>query len=160
METIVKIAGGNVNPEKFGEELASSLGIQFSVTFAGFKQSPTDPHVMIRNSGKEIIGRRKDSTGNTFDLADPGEIRFLTESPLTPAENTTLDGLVSAHDPTVKSREQRREDNDAVALAIVTDNLKAANWAGLTNGQKTETLRRACQLLFRNVLFKDLDTND
>jgi len=157
--TIEKFVSGNVNPPKFLEELENALpGVIVDVTFAGFET--TNRRLMTRLAVAKEIGRRKDSTGTTIDIGDPGALRFTTALALDTGQEAAIDTLVAAHDSLLLTTEQLREDKDDTVILTVANNLRRAAWDGLTNAQKSETLRRACQLLFRNRVERNFDTDD
>lgn len=157
--TVEKFSPGDINPDRFLAELRVALpGIDIDVLFAGLERSTR--RLMIRFTENREIGRNKDSTGLVIDTADPGELRFTTEVPLTGPQDTELDGVVAGHDPALLTIEQQREDKDAAVIVQITFNLQRANWDALNNAQQRETLRRSCQLLFRNNIVRAFDTND
>lgn len=142
MTTITKIMNKDLNLSLLQEELrAVGLGEQGLVT-AGFdrwKKQELHPFTERRAFAW--------ATGQPDNFADPGELRFRYDPPLDAAQEAILDGVLAAHDATVRSREQTSRIQDTADALTLADNVR--NWRRLTRAQKDENDRIVTRLAAR-----------
>ena len=88
-----------------------------------------------------------DKVANIQDIAQPGEIRFVFTTALTPAEDTLLDTELTNHTSTDRTQRQTRQQRDTTQL----DELEAEwpDWDTFTNGQRTAFLKKLSRLVIR-----------
>ena len=128
MAALIKIVVKDFNQELLGEEMGAASLLGGGLLWAGF----------------EKINRRVYSPsavhGNT-----PGELRFNYDPELTEAQQTTLDGILAAHDATQLSAGQTNKDQDEVDRQNFVTTFQ--DWNSLTNAQQLNRTRQ----LFRGV---------
>ncbi len=90
-----------------------------------------------------------DKVANTQDIAQPGEIRFVFATALTPAENTALDNELTNHTSTDRTQRQTRQQRDTTQL----DELEAdwPNWDTFTGPQRTAFLKKLSRFVIRSA---------
>lgn len=142
MATIIKIANKRINLDRLTEELETA-GIPLQgLLLAGFNR--LNVRVNQPNASTKVIAT---GTGKPDDEADPGELRFTYDPALTTAEETTLDGVLVAHDHTVNSNAQDNQDQDAAdAESLANDHRE---WNDLSNAQKDENQETLSRLTAR-----------
>lgn len=142
MATIIKIANKRINLDRLTEELATA-GIPLqSLLLAGFNQF--NVRVSQPNASTKVIAT---GTGKPDDTAEPGELRFTYDPPLTVAQETTLDGVLAAHDHTVNSTSQNNADQDTADAAQLASDFQ--NWDTLLPPEKDESQERLTRLVAR-----------
>lgn len=150
-----KIRLVDINPDLLREQLAAAISVTVVIGTHGFDRV-SRRFATVALAPKPVVTKG----GVVTDSADIGEVRIATEVAMSAADDTAFATTLSAHDQTQLTQEQRREDKDASALAILSTNLQRATWDGLNNLQKFNVLRRGIQLLLRENTQKDLDTDD
>ena len=141
MVVVVKIANKNLNLPLLFDELQAAGLAQQGLLVAGFEHVGNQryrPFVV-----RTVIGK----SGDVEDFADPGELRFRFADPLSTAEDTALDGVLTAHDATQTSGDQDNKQADADAIAPLVANYR--NWATLTAAQKDNNARQVTRLVAR-----------
>lgn len=152
MPRVIKFGPADINPERLIEELRT----------AGFPDAVIP--AVNRPGYDEVSDRRYTaaparrvvttivSSGETTTIeADPRELWIEATRDLTVTESTLIDTTLAAHVYTIISQEQQRRDQDKTdrdRLLQLRTNL-TTGWAGLSNAQRTETLREAVMLLGR-----------
>lgn len=96
------------NRDLLVEELAASIVPFESLFLAGFDR--LNRFVGTPAPGPKVIAR--DKVNNTQDIAQPGEIRFVVTSALSPVESAALDATLSSHIHTGRTAEQNRIAQD------------------------------------------------
>lgn len=121
-----------INPDRLLDDLKASLPVTL-VDLLGYEPETDRKHVV--RSSPYIYSR----TLNKDLTAVPGAIHITATSNLTAQEIVDLDGILAAHDYTILSDSQVKEDDD---LLIIGD-LKATIAGGglLTLGQLTSFVR-------------------
>lgn len=149
----------DINPNKLTEEIKAALSVPLAgVGYHGFVRKSLRLSEIAAD--RTLVVRRKDQDGLFEDFAEIGEIRLHTESALKRADDDAAAAAISAHDMSLLTQEQEREDKDAVELPLTSNKLKRAAWALLSDLDKMETLRRGIQLLLRDNRSSDTDTDD
>ena len=135
----------NFNKLLLLEELTPILP-QFNMTMGGFER--LTQRVVAPTTTPVTVTRRKITGQPLFeDIAQPGEIWWRTEVPLTVREETDLDVVLSAHDETGISVEQGRENQDIDDIEQLVTALQ--DWDSLNPGQRNTATRRILRLLLR-----------
>lgn len=145
MATVIKIANKNINLDRLREELEAA-GIPFvGAWMGGFH--PVGLNVYEPNASTQVVAT---ATGRPDVTADPGEIRLkFSVDQLTPAQEVTVDSVLSAHDHTLLSVGQAhlKADEDSVPAFIDAYN----NWASLTPPEKDSVLREMVRAVARRI---------
>lgn len=160
MTVYVKFAAGDINPERLQEEMDVASFGPSGLLYAGYEADPADSRKMKRFLVPRVIATSTVGGVTTEVIGEPGELHFKPDIDYTVAEEAALDTLLAAHDSALLSTEQTRDEKDMVALPIIGENIKRANWDALSAQDRSETTRRGLQLLFRGNSFNDLDTDD
>ena len=148
MATLVKIMNKDMNFERMREEMSVvGLPTGFGALLAGFTRINNRLHEPFLSP--QIISRASDPGGgpDITDSADPGELRFRFDLVLTALQETTLDGVLTAHDATNLSTSQQSNDTDIAAIAPLVNNFQ--NWGSLTAAQKDNNHRQLTRLVAR-----------
>ena len=104
MVIIVRVVVKEFNSELLREELVA-LGLPMP-KFKGFESSGS-AGFYTPNAARRVIARRTSQGGpDITDSANPGELRFSLDSPLTSRQESDLDGVLAAHDSTQRTAEQ------------------------------------------------------
>ncbi len=88
-----------------------------------------------------------DKVANIQDIAQPGEIRFVFTTALTPAEDTLLDTELASHTSTDRTQPQARQERDTTQLDELE--LEWPDWDTLNNAQRFVFLRKLSRLVIR-----------
>lgn len=95
------------NADLLREQLEAQLpGRVSSILWAGFDWNGIRKYVPI--GAPRIIATTSGPGGTITDTAQPGELRFTVPDDFSPAEETTLSNLLTAHDATQFTAEQTR----------------------------------------------------
>jgi len=150
MAEVVKIADKDINLSLLTEELAATIVPAYGLLLAGFTFSRSSGFYEP-NGRATIISTRSDGQGGTInDIAAIGELRFEFRSALTAAEDTALDGALTAHTATTKTNEQQNEAQDDIdAAQLLVD---YGNWDGMTAVQRDATTKIMLRLQTRKLL--------
>lgn len=150
MADVVKIANKDINLPLLKEEIAATIVPAFGLLMAGFNL-PRGSLVYEPNSRAAIISTRSDGQGGTInDIAAIGELRFEFRNALTNAQDTALDGALSAHVATATSSEQDNKAQDAIdAAQLLVD---YGNWDGMNGLQRDATTKIMLRLQVRKLL--------
>ncbi len=151
--TTTKVADKNLNFPLLTEELVASIVPAYGLLLAGF--SSADGVLYVPNATRQVISTRDTPGGKVVDAADPGELRFETRNALTAAQDTALDGVLTAHNATTRTAEQTRQAQDATdAAQLVTD---YGAWDGMTAEQRDATTKIMLRLVARDWLGQDAE---
>ena len=148
MATLIKFMNKDMNFERLREEIiAAGLPDGFGALLAGFNQVNRRLHEPF--ASRQVISRSSDPGGgpDITDSADPGELRFRHDPDLTGPQETTLDGVLTAHDATNLSTGQTNSDTDIAAIAPLVSNYQ--NWGSLTPAEKDNNHRQLTRLIAR-----------
>lgn len=148
MATLVKFMNKDLNFERLREEMSVAiLPVSFGSLIAGFTQ--VNKRLYEPFLSTQVISSSTDPGGglDITDSADPGELRFNFDPDLTAAQETTLDGVLTAHDATNLSTNQQNKDTDIAAIAPLVSNYQ--NWGSLTPAQKDNNQRQLTRLVAR-----------
>jgi len=144
----------NINPSKLLEELAA-LPLQ-SVNWAGFVRS--GDRLYIPAAERRIVANGFDrARGHWIEEADPGDLKVSTSRDLTAEEGIRLDSTLAAHDSTLLTAEQQREDQDQADIdSMLTTEIQRfrthlANWDSYTAAQ-TKAATKDCLLTLGKAL--------
>ncbi len=148
MVKTIKIVNKNLNISKLWEELEAAGFSDFGLLMAGFHQ--LSDGIYEPNAGQKVIAT---STGQPDDIAEAGELRFKTAIALSGAEETTLEGVYTAHDFSIKTDEQTRQDTDIAELDQLL--IDYGNYDGMNAGQKDVVIKRMMRLLLRELKSED-----
>ncbi len=145
MARTVRVETRNLNRLLLLEELIPLLP-QFHMTMGGYER--LTQRISTPTVASVVVTRRKITGQPLFeDIAQPGEIWWRTEVPLTVQEGNDLDAVLSAHDETGVSEEQARENQDSDDIGRLITALQ--DWNSLSAGQKDTATRRILRLLLR-----------
>ncbi len=145
MARTVRIEARDFNRLFLLEELTPLLP-QFHMTMGGYER--LTQRISTPTAAPVVVTRRKITGQPLFeDIAQPGEIWWRTEVPLTVQEESDLDAVLAAHDETGISVEQGREDQDSDDIARLITALQ--DWNSINAGQKDTATRRILRLLLR-----------
>jgi len=101
-----------------------ALGLTMQMRFSGFDSAPFRRLVPFPEATR-VISRRRQSDGSILeDVAAKGDIRFEKTPALTPAEITSINGVLDAHDDTIdnpKQARQRQQVADVAELRTIFD---------------------------------------
>ena len=143
MAVLIKIMDKDLNLECLQEEMIAAGLPEVGMLIAGFHlqnrrlYSPfTEPEVIARATGKDDV------------IAQPGELQFRYDPPLTVGQKRTLDQVLLAHDATVLSTMQKNKDQDDADCLAIAENYR--NWATLNSSAKDENARLVARLIARN----------
>ncbi len=148
MTTLIKTMNKDMNFERFHEEMSvAGLPTDFGALLAGFNRISQRLYEPFLST--QIISRSTDPAGgpDITDSADPGELRFNFDPDLTAPQETTLDGVLTAHDATNLSTNQQNRDSDIAAIAPLVNNYQ--NWGTLSNPEKDNNHRQLTRLVAR-----------
>ncbi|MCK5652550.1 MAG: hypothetical protein KAJ42_14275 [Gemmatimonadetes bacterium] len=138
---VVKIADKNLNLSLLLDQIRAAGLTQEGLLVAGFEHVGSQRYRPF--TVRTVIGK----SGDVEDFADPGELRFRFPDPLTGAEDTALDGVLTAHDATQSSSDQQNKQADQDAIAPLVANYR--DWATLTDAQKDNNARQVTRLVAR-----------
>ena len=79
----------------------------------------------------------------------PGDMEFTYEPPLTAPQETTLDGILAAHDSTGLSTGQTNKDQDVIDAAQFVDTFQT--WDTLTNAQQLNRTKHLFRVVARLI---------
>lgn len=104
----------------------SVLGLpSFTAKFAGFENARDLDRLQPFAEATRVITKTRQSDGSVVeDVAARGDFRIDTRNPLTPAEVSSVDAALDAHDPAVDdpSQADRRQNlNDIASLRALFD---------------------------------------
>ncbi len=148
MATLVKFMNKDMNFERLREEIiAAGLPSGFGALLAGFTRINGRLYEPFLTT--QVISTASDPGGgpDITDSADPGELRFRFDPDLTGPQETTLDGVLTAHDATNLSTGQQNNDSDIAAIAPLVSNYQ--NWGSLNAAQKDNNHRQLTRLVAR-----------
>lgn len=148
MVTTIKIVHKNLNLSKLWEELITAGFSNFGLLMAGFHQ--IENSIYEPNASQQVIAT---STGQPDDIAEVGELRLKTPIALSGAEETTLDGVYAAHDFSIKTDEQNRQDKDIEDIDQLL--IDYNNYDSMTTEQKDVVIKRMMRLLLRELNSED-----
>lgn len=119
MPTITEFHVKNFNPEKLDEELVSGLGVGriYGKNWFGFHR--LSKRILEPNSATEQYGTMADGTQL---FADPGELHIHVPEDFSAAEETTLSSILTAHDFSLLTAEQQRQDVDVADWQALRNN--------------------------------------
>lgn len=90
-----------------------------TVKFSGFINERFQRLSPFPESSRVISTKRLPDGSIQEDSADTGDIRFETRNPLTPAEVTSINGVLDAHDGTVDNPRQARDRQSVTDIATL-----------------------------------------
>ena len=148
MTILVKIVEKDFNSELLRQELeAAGFPAPKYKGFAGIGRTGR----YTPNAATKVIARRTVQGGPDFeDSADPGELRFTLDAPLTASQETNLDGILAAHDSTQHTEEQARGDTDQTDYQQLLSDFN--NFDSMSLPEKDVVLKRLVRLLVRREL--------
>jgi hypothetical protein len=142
METLVKFMTQDLNPERLKEEMAAAGVPAQGATLAGFTR--INARLYQPFASTQVIATH---TGQPDTTAEPGEIKLKFDTAPTAPQETTLDGLLVAHDATNLSSAQQNKDTDLAAIPALVNAWN--NWDTFTPSQKDNANRQAQRLIAR-----------
>ena len=141
MADVTKFAVKNLNLPLLLEQIVTAGLTQRGLLLAGFLNTASDQYTPL--AARTEIGR----SGNVSDFADPGELRFTFGRALTPAEDTALDGVLTAHVSTVRTTDQQNKQTDRDSVDPFVANHR--NWNTLTDVEKDDNAREVTRAVAR-----------
>ena len=99
------------------EELEALAFEEFKASFSGFEGAELDRLTPFPEATRVIVRRRLADGSVQEDTAARGEVRIETKNALTPAELTSLNGVLDSHDATVDHSSQAKPRQTKVDIA-------------------------------------------
>jgi len=153
MVTTIKTANKNLNFPKLMEELNVIPFTEFGLLMAGFHK--LNVAVFEPNAGTQVISSSTVGGVVTENTAEPGELRFRTDDVIDGATDTAIDAVLTAHDFTIKTAEQDRQDTDSAQVIQLKDDFN--NWDGMDATQRDVVTKRMLRSLVRLIMSRDAD---
>ncbi len=153
MAIVKKTRVKNFNAGLLAQQVLAAPLPLTGIGWAGFA-SGENGRIYAPAATRRVVGRRSGSDGEILDFADPGELRLGFSRDLTAPEDTTLDGLLTAHDSTGVTSDQTRDDQDETELDLLTTAFR--NWNTLTDVQRSNATRLAIRYIVRQARSQDI----
>jgi len=153
----------NFNLSLLREDLASAPITSWS--FAGFNRLPDERRTPKATA--TVVGVTVANGVRVEDTAEPGEIRFYSETEPTQEQIDALNAILDAHDSAQDSLEQQRKVLDEADWQALLDGRPAylaniQNWDAMTSADKLVAAKEMFALIGRalRVLYRDRKGGD
>jgi len=144
----IRIVLKRFNSRLLAEEMKASILPIISGQVVGFDE--IDRFEAAPATAPKLVTRRRKSDGTyNEDFAEPGELRFEFSVELTAAFDLVLDNLLLAHDSTLRTADQQRQEQDETDLDTLVANFP--NWDSFNNTQRNSFLKLLSRVVLRRA---------